>query len=418
MQIEEEVEVKKHTWTNPFNKEIFSDETEIAYNKCILEEEICSSLLLGSFNDDGNYSISKDILIELVDVNKYIEEAVEGIYHLTAKIKSDQSFSLRFTLSFQVDAENKKKTALLKLIENFKNIDENLTLPITTTVARYRDDDDIYFLQKVAKVFHIYDKRDGDGREEKNDEIILKIKELIAKYKSYKSSFSETNEHLSSFYIDNILASLKSHPCKFSEFILRKYLTIFEANKNLFGKPNFYRKIRFELDKLISENIKLCDNEILVKSLQQHKAEFLSAKKGFDEALLKSQDKKQEKKVEIKKPAAKSQSPSKGGGKSKAKAKAKAKSAAQQTKKADQFFDYSKMEERTLHFETKPIQIERKSISTKTQQKQEIKHEVQNISLLKALQNNTMVEIQMLSESKKLKANKKVLNIERNERTF
>ena len=382
--MQEEIQVKKPTWTNPFNKEIFSDETEIAYYKSVLEEEICSSLLLGSFSDDGNYSVSKDILVELVDVNKYIEEVVEGTYHLTAKIKSDQSFSLKFTLSFQIDNEAKKKTALLKVVENFKNMDGSFVIPITTTVARYKDDDDIYFLQKVAKVFHIYDKRNGEGREEENDEIILKIKELLAKYKTYKNSFAETNEHLSSFYIDNILASLKSHPCKFSEFILRKYQLILEANKNLFGKPSFYRKIRFELDKLISENIKLCDNEMLSKVLIQHKAEFLSAKKGFDEALLKSAEKKAEKKADAKKAAAKAQSDSKSGGKAKAKAKAKAKSATEEAKKADQFFDYSKMEKQTLHFETKPVQIERKIILPKTQ-KQETNNALKDACIMSIL---------------------------------
>ena len=85
MQIQEEIEVKKQTWTNPFSKEIFSDATEIAYNKSVLEEEILENLLLGSFSDDGNYSINKDILIELVSVNKYIEEV--GAMNIFFKIK-------------------------------------------------------------------------------------------------------------------------------------------------------------------------------------------------------------------------------------------------------------------------------------------------------------------------------------------
>ena len=107
---EKVVEVKKETWKDPLTNFVYDDAIDIAYFKCMQYEDKCANLLLGDFTSDGNYSINKSILQELLNVNKFITDNFDGLYYLTAKSKIEVDFELKFTL--KIAKENDKKIAI------------------------------------------------------------------------------------------------------------------------------------------------------------------------------------------------------------------------------------------------------------------------------------------------------------------
>ena len=242
-------------------------------------------MLLGNFNKDGNYSIDVEILKELVNVNKYITEVVDGTYNLVAKTESGSEFELNFILKIKQQEEG-KKVAALTLVEKYVSPDNSVRNSLNTVVARYRDEDDIYFLSKVAKVFHIFDKRNEDGKEKENEEILKNILLLKKNMLLLKKKLAENNEYLSQYYIDNILAILKANPGKFSEFILRKYAMALENNKGNFGKANYYKLLRLELDKIINGAKGFCDNPEILKAIEAQKKLFIESYNKFEENII------------------------------------------------------------------------------------------------------------------------------------
>lgn len=297
------IEVKKQVWKNHISGEEYSDPLEILYYQNLLKDEKYSNLLLGNFNSEGNYSIDKELLQELINVNKYITDNIEGVYHLIAKTKESE-FDLHFLLKIKNDEENNKKIAALVLIEPFTSVDGQNNQELNVVVARYRDENDIYFMPKVAKVFHIFDKRDENGREEENETILLNTLKLKKQMKLLNSKLSDSNEYLSQYYIDNVLAILKKNPGKYSEYVLRKYESLLEEQKSNINKKNYYKLLRLELDKLLNSAKHICDNPNLLKELNGQKQIFVENLNKFEETII-APVVAAPKKEEAKKPAAK-----------------------------------------------------------------------------------------------------------------
>lgn len=297
------IEVKKQVWKNHISGEEYSDPLGILYYQNLLKDEKYSNLLLGNFNSEGNYSIDKELLQELINVNKYITDNIEGVYHLIAKTQESE-FDLHFLLKIKNDEENNKKIAALVLIEPFTSVDGQNNQELNIVVARYRDENDIYFMPKVAKVFHIFDKRDENGREEENETILLNTLKLKKQMKLLNSKLSDSNEYLSQYYIDNVLAILKKNPGKYSEYILRKYQILLEEQKSNINKKNYYKLLRLELDKLLNSAKHICDNPDLLKELNEQKQIFVENLNKFEETII-SPVAAAPKKEEAKKPAAK-----------------------------------------------------------------------------------------------------------------
>ena len=258
----------------------------LKYYKNQLKDEKYQNELLGNFNSDAAYSIDKELLQELIDVNKYIIDNVDGVYYLVAKTL-DMEF--KFLLKFKTDEKSGKKIATLTLIEDFTSVDENIFQEFHTVIARYCDENDMYFMQKVAKVFHIFDKRDEDGKEKENEEILKNVLKLKKQLKKLKINIVETNEYLSKYYLDSVIAAFKKYPCPFSEYMLRQYAILLEQQKNNINKKNYYKILRIELDKLIEASKKLCDEPDLLKALATQKQIFANNFDKFEDNLLNPQ---------------------------------------------------------------------------------------------------------------------------------
>ncbi|MBO4413058.1 MAG: hypothetical protein J5779_03485, partial [Clostridia bacterium] len=174
-----EVEVKKQTWRDYETGEIYEDSADISYYKCQLLTQKYESITIGDFNSEGNYVIAREILEELVNANKYITDYENGTYHLVAKA-ANLVYELKFLL--KITKKDSKMVATLSLSEIFGDLELN------TDIARYKDDDNMYFLQKVAKVFHIVEKKDAPGKEEENENILEKTIGIIKKFIANKQA--------------------------------------------------------------------------------------------------------------------------------------------------------------------------------------------------------------------------------------
>ena len=157
---------KKTEHLNRESLEILTDSINIAYYKILQLEQAVEDKLLGSFDKNGDYSISKDILQEFVVAKKYIKHSKDNQYILAAPTK-DGFNELLFAL--QIESENGIKTAIMRFVEVSASFNNEKGI-IRINVARYKDNDDIYFISKVKKIFNIVD--DSDGKEIDNEEFV------------------------------------------------------------------------------------------------------------------------------------------------------------------------------------------------------------------------------------------------------
>ncbi len=269
----------KENYVNRETLEVLTDSFDISYYKNLQDDEIFENLLLGEFNKLGDYAIKKEILLELVSAKKYIKEAKDNKYILSAPVKSGMK-ELTFTL--QIESEGNKKNAVLRLIEKDIKIDLSEDL-LKTVIARYKDDDDIYFLIKVKKIFNIVD--DSDGKDINNEEILNIILKKLQDFKLLKTQ-SNKFEDLSKVYIEKIIGILKDNPGKFSEYVLRQYGFYLESMKDSIGKQNYYRLLKIKLDRIIDEANKNNKDLIINPLILEARKQFLNENKQIQDDIL------------------------------------------------------------------------------------------------------------------------------------
>lgn len=296
-----------------------TDPTDISFYMCEQNDDILRNLLLGKFTKEGKYSIDKEYLMELVKIKKKIVEKKDNVYVLSSKILE---IELNFVLSIE-DVADGKRVATLCFLEKDNKLDgssENLK----TIIAKYRDDADIYFTEKAFKVFNVKTQESQDGDdidEEELSNILRRYKEMLM----LKKKRVESLDYISNTYIDQVLAILRRYPSKFSEYVLRKYGEGLLKFQNDFGKPLYYAKLKFMLDRIIAGAILEQKDPIVSQLLLKAKVDFVENYKSIHKTILAEATKA----PAAKKPAEKAKAPasSSGGAKKKAKAKSKAKPA-------------------------------------------------------------------------------------------
>ena len=327
---------------------VLTDLCDIAYYKIKQHDQIIENILLGQFNQDGHYFIDKPLLLELVKIKKYVLEHYDNKYILTTKIS--EFGELKFTILIE-QLEQDKLTATLRFIEIITKEDDGEEREILRTiVAKYKDDNDQYFLEKVFKAFNISKEPFGDGKEIDDEELlyILKRMRALAKLKKLRV---ESLDYISNTYVDEILAILKKHPCKFSEYILRKYLEFLESMKNMVGKPKYFIKLRKFLDKLIASALSKETDPAIVEAIKKVRKDFCENYENINGKILTPPAPA---KPKAKDGAKKSSAGASGGGKKKAKGKSKAKGGGKKGGKAS-----SKKQQ--YYFEHKPLEEDKKT---------------------------------------------------------
>lgn len=321
MEQEVKVEGKREEYVCRETGLYLTNPVDISFYMCDQNDEVLRNLLLGKFTKEGKYSIDRDYLVELVKIKKTIAEKKENAYLLKAKLLE---IELKFTLTIE-NFEQDKKIATLCFVEVNNKIDDTKEV-LKTIVARYKDDADIYFLEKAFKVFNVKTQEGIDGddiNEEELANILRRYKEMLM----LKKKRVESLDYICNTYIDQVLSILRRYPSKFSEYVLRKYGEKLLEFKDGFGKPLYFVKMKNMLDKIIAGAILEQRDPTVAMLLEKAKSEFVENYKTMHKELLAEQEKapapkKTEEKAKV---ASGSSGGAKKGGKAKKKAAAKAK---------------------------------------------------------------------------------------------
>lgn len=316
--MEEVLQEEKFEYVNRETGLVLTNPVDIAYYKSIQNDEIIDNGLLGGFTKEGKYSIEKRFLRELVEIRKYVVESFEYRYVLNTILGGDE---LRFTLVIEDLISEGKKLATLRFIETVRKEDGSEEL-LKTIVATYKDDPDIYFVKKAFKVFNIVEKDEVEGKSD--NEELLSILNRFKEIKSLKAKRISMLDFISNAYVDEILAILRANPCKFSEFVLRKYGESLVLLKNKITSENYYILVKRMLDKILDGAKVQLKDENLSSQILKAKQNYVNNYKNLHEELTAAP--KQE---EIKKQNKSSEAAPKpsGGGGAKKKASPKVKSA-------------------------------------------------------------------------------------------
>ena len=277
--MEEVLNEEKIEYVNRETGLVLTNSVDIEYYKTIQNDTIIENGLLGSFTKEGRYSIEKKFLIELVKIKKFVVESFEYKYVLNSILEDKE---LTFTLVIEDSTSEEKKVATLRFIEKIIKEDGSEEL-LKTNVATYKDDPDIYFVKKAFKVFNIVEKDEIEGKS--NEEELLSILNRFKEIKILKAKRISVLDYISSAYIDSILAVLRANPCKFSEFVLRKYGESLVLLKDKITSENYYILVKRMLDRILDgAKVQLKDEKILSQILKA-KQNFVNSYKNLHEEL-------------------------------------------------------------------------------------------------------------------------------------
>jgi hypothetical protein len=253
---------------------VLSDASEIAYYKQTQANDVLNNLLLGDFNQNGNYIIKKEVLVELLKITKVLQHT----YGKTLFCISLKDIKTYGNLEFAVKVERKeggKAVASLELLEAINKIGGYYQNINTVLLATYTDIYDMDFIKKVYQAFNIISKEDEfKGRKklenETIDEILARKDYLSALLKISELNLSDTERK---FYEARIAALSKSGDYG-KAVLVRMQL---EANKisKLFLKPNtpqYFQKMNQLLDKVLEDMKKSLDKGLIEKLNQAEQA--------------------------------------------------------------------------------------------------------------------------------------------------
>lgn len=223
-----------------------TDEVEIGNFKIYQRRDIVENLMLGDYNENGDYVLNTNVLKGLVGVRKQ----KNGDYSQVMFLESIESFGEKGKLRFSISIGNVKeqegyKIAVLKLLEPVKKIGGYIENTNSFIVASYKDKGDENFNAKVDKVFHIVDPHSDMGKED--DEVVNSIIQRLKFLNRYKSVYMQEADTQEQAYYYARLEILKDP--RFEEVLIeyKKHLT----KASMFIDPtakDYYAKLNELLD--------------------------------------------------------------------------------------------------------------------------------------------------------------------------
>lgn len=224
------------------------DEKSAAYFLQELKLEQLENQLLGELQPDGKYVISEDILKILVSLYKKIKKQDQTRMELEAKCG-------KVTFNFFVDLGTigrDSRFATLKFVENFSLFADDEVEDLVTPVLYYKDDNDIYFMSKIKKLFNIISDDESEGKDKLNETLAKVILDKKSKMKMAFERYLQISRNKDKVYVKKMLLLLENSG-DFGKFILRRYKALSQDfSKILDPKSNgYYRNLKRILDKLI-----------------------------------------------------------------------------------------------------------------------------------------------------------------------
>lgn len=281
---------------------VLTTKQDIAFCQKVQQEEIRENLMLGDYDSKGNYKIKEEIVKELLAVNKMIKENFDSSYVLVSRNKQGPKQNLKFTVTVTKNEETNKKTATLKLVEMTHKIDGSVKERIATVLAKYSDDDDIYFFKKVKQVFNLAEADEGEGKEIMDELLVAETIKRQQKLAELQKVSAVKMDALNTVYLERF-TKLMLGLGDFGKHVLASYG---EMVKNIDLKiPGNPARVLNELAQIIEEakkKFKLDDasRDVLSRILD----EYLTANTGLmiefaGELLKKAEEARKKKEQEI-----------------------------------------------------------------------------------------------------------------------
>lgn len=200
--------------------------------------------LLGSFDEQGEYSFNAETKKGLIALKKKIEEKREKSYFVIAKTpKNTFSFKLKI---FEVE-DSSLLAANLYLVEVVD--DERITKPLKTFVAQYVDKNNEEFLNKVKYIFNIsIDDVFLENEKLGNEEIITPLLPQIEEINEFDL------EQIDEKFVTEILKILEEKGGEKEKKILKKFYEETSYNeKKKEQEPIKYSEIKKRLSAIIEK---------------------------------------------------------------------------------------------------------------------------------------------------------------------
>ncbi len=268
----------------------FFDENE--FYKTQQNDLIIENLLIGEFDDEGRYKISKEFLIELIKIKKLILNNDKNNLILKANL---EKFELNFILEMQEESIE-VSLAILKFIETVNSYD-NVKKNINSVIAKYKDDNDSYFFDKVCKVFNIHSGENSDD-EAIDQEVLYKILNRLKELEFLRNNRIDELDFISNTYIDKILRILKLSSDKNAKKLLKIYSKMLVSIEDKMGQSNYFILAKKLLDKLLKDEMPILKKIKLYNNINNVKQEYVSNYKNMHEKLL--QKYKESNKIKVK----------------------------------------------------------------------------------------------------------------------
>lgn len=215
-------------------------------------EMIKGTVLLGAFDEDNKYILSKEIKEDLITAQKFVRETQEDCIYVSLPLEM-----ITLSLKLVLDQEDEQSTADLFLVEYLD--DEE----IESYIASYEDDSSNSFVSEAKEAFNIFDEEESIVKEG--------VDSILSKIKANKFSSNDRDfiiEMYSELYLLRMLEILKQQG-NWGEEIINEYNKIIQEKKlTALGTKNLYSKLRKNLNKTIEahggiKEILSRDNEAL-----------------------------------------------------------------------------------------------------------------------------------------------------------
>lgn len=275
-----------------YNDVELTEKVAVAYYKQAHYFEKLENKLLGNFDATGKYTISNEILKELVAIKKIVDNNADNKIFASAKCGK---YKLKFVVEFG-DIDKGNSYASMKLIEEFSQIAGEKKTLIFSPVVYYKDAKNDYFKDKIYKIFNLNNKIEGEGQELNNEEFAkLIIKSMSIMENGFANVLKETKSK-DKLYVENMLKIFEKSG-KFGEFALRRYNFLLKEYAGMLNPKadNYYRILKQLIDKIMLEEEKNISKEVAIL-IQKLRNNYVASVDNIIEVVIKNPPHKVEEK--------------------------------------------------------------------------------------------------------------------------
>lgn len=157
------------------------NKSEINYFRQVQNIEIATNLMLGDYNQNGNYTIDASVIEQLVGITKVYQYSFGSTMFCQSLIDIDGFGKIDFAIKILKDAPTAGyTTAILELLESIDKANGYYTNTNTVQIKKYTAKETSSFVIDVLKEFNVISKKDSglvlNKKDEKYDLILLRKK--------------------------------------------------------------------------------------------------------------------------------------------------------------------------------------------------------------------------------------------------